>query len=487
MRNALSQRFNNRFGANFYSIFKSHFEEYATSMTKNIEYLYNYLFLLADYIKKEVSVASASRLLRPTDDRYLTRLIASKKFKSYDAFFGFLIETLFMTEVKTLFNDPTKISEFKEKFLDISFEYGKGVVFDNDHILEGQFDALVYSLYAFNKLGMTEPVNPNNPIGLYLLSHLSRDYSDSRNEQMIRQQLAKGLATYQIFEIKRTLERNQLSSQVRKISTRFYQFGRQASEAITLAIDRCNNYADLLFSDKSVRRASIGTLVHKPLEIIIYKILKLKGLISGMETKVIPGRYFAVDQSIVKNDLFLSSIDLSFLKKIIQRNIRYHSLSLSVDEVLSNIQHFVIDYTISSSLKVSVGTIKKPGKVRKPGYYSEHQFLFIVNYDPSLDNHKYYDNRMRDKMILDGIPHPEMVSFIGVEDLVDLLLKEGDEKDEKYGKLLIELNNLLTLVELAKKRKSKFDELIRLYDKASDEFDRLKLSGIIGGYIGDLV
>ncbi len=53
--------------------------------------------------------------------------------------------------------------------------------------------------------------------------------------------------------------------------------------------------------------------------------------------------------------------------------------------------------------------------------------------------------------------------------------------------LLIELNNLLTLIELAKKRKSKFDELIILYDKASEEFDKLKVTGIIGGYIGDLV
>ncbi|MFX0022369.1 MAG: hypothetical protein ACFE9S_08575, partial [Candidatus Hermodarchaeota archaeon] len=450
-------------GANLYSIFKTHFKDYITSVDKRIEFLYNYLFLLADYTSMDISVARASTLLRPRDDRYLTRLISPKKFKSPDAFFSFLVEVFKLTDNQRIFSSKAKKEGFRKEFIDFSFKYAKSAVFDNDHIPKKQFEALTYSLYAFNKLGRRENVNPNNPLGLYLLSHLSRDFSESSNEQMIRQQLSKGISTLQIFEIMSELRRNRIRQR----------------EVVDLTLKKCENYAFGLARDREQRRASIGTLVHKPLELLIYELLKSRFLIHDFETLLVHNRKFAADQAMKFDNNFRQSIDLNILKTIIRKNLQYFGSSSTVGEILKKIQHVIIDYTISSSKKALVGIQSKPGKVRKP-YQSENRFLFIVNFDPKLNDPNKIDLYIKKIMKREKIHNPEMVQFIGINDFKKLF--------KIVGKFETELDNLLKDVSLAQKKMIGMKILMKRYNEASDELKEIQgTTGIGHNFIGDLI
>ncbi|MFX1377150.1 MAG: hypothetical protein ACFFA0_15195 [Promethearchaeota archaeon] len=72
------------------------------------------------------------------------------------------------------------------------------------------------------------------------LSHLSRDYSDVENTQMIRQQLSKDTASFQVFEILNDLRHYQLLDR----------------EAVGFAVDYCEDYAGKVFSDRKSRTSS---------------------------------------------------------------------------------------------------------------------------------------------------------------------------------------------------------------------------------------
>lgn len=60
LRNSLSDKFSSQFNG----FFKNHFDNYAAKMHYNVEFLYKYLFLLADHIEvgDGISVSSASKL-----------------------------------------------------------------------------------------------------------------------------------------------------------------------------------------------------------------------------------------------------------------------------------------------------------------------------------------------------------------------------------------------------------------------------------------
>jgi len=258
---------------------------------------------------------------------------------------------------------------------------------------------------------------------------------------------------------------------------------------VGLAVDYCEEYAGKIFSDKKSRLSSLGILAHKPIQVLMYKLLESRGIVgSGIETRILSDRQYRVDQSMKMSNELLGSIDLSLFKGIINRNINFLGSSATVEGILSQLEHMVLDYTLSSSYKVTVGTSERKGKVRKH-YQSDKNFFFIVNYKLGLSNPQYYDNRIKEMMVRDNINNPEMVSFIGIDEFVQLFRFEGDETINLFGtegSFFTILDKILTLTELAQTKRWAFAELRALYNDASKVFNELRVSGAVDKYIGDL-
>jgi len=441
-------------------------------LNKRVQFIYKYLFLLVDHTNVDVSAKAASELLRAEDGRYLTRLIVPDTRKSYEAFFGFIVETLTMADTTDIFKSLEDCVKFKDRFLAISFEYAKDVVIKNDFIPKEQFEFLVHSLYAYNKLGKKEGVNKNNPKGLYLLTHLSRDFTEAGNKQAIRQGLYNGRPTFQVYAITDDLRKKELVDR----------------QAVGLAISKGEEYQGIIYSNWKSKVSTLGILAHKPLQIIIHKILQSRGIEGlGIDTTVISDRDYNPDHSMRFTKKLLDSIDLTLFKKIIERNIGQVGSSLTVDQVLKNLQHMVLDYTLSKDKVVNIGTVEKPGKVRKH-YQSPSSFFFIINYNKDLKNPSYTDEYIKKKMVKHSINDPEMVCFISLNEFIRLFKIDVNKKGKFFPKLdkNLSVKDIVDLIEDAKKKRWAFDELRIIYNAASDEYEKLKGKGVVGQYIGDL-
>ncbi|MFX1478141.1 MAG: hypothetical protein ACFFCI_08410 [Promethearchaeota archaeon] len=477
LRNSL----NNKCISQFDSIFRTHFDLYIERMNKNVEFLYKYLFLLSDYVTGDISVKFRVNPFSKGDPegpvyirgrgnlggvQNIAQLIIPDTSKSLDAFFGFLIETLTAVDRVGLFNTLRDIVDFKSDFIDLAFEYGKELVFNNDFIPREQFDFMVHSLYAYNSLGKRGDINDNNPMGLYLLADLSKDFTNTQDKQAIKQQLRRGTPTIQVFEIIRDLRINQLRDR----------------QAVGIAIEQGERYEEVIYSDKISRSTTLGILAHKPIQLIIYQFLKSKGILGlGLDTRVLSDRQYNPDQSLRVNSKFLETIDLALFKALIHRNVKQTRISFTPEEILHQIQYMVWDYTLTSSEEYTIGTIEEPGKVRKH-YQSPSTFFLIINYNKDLRSSSYFDKKIKTKMIKNDLNNPEMVSFISVSEFIQLI----KIKDNQHGDFLTRLNKILTLIETAKSKRRAFNELRELYNDALVDYNKLKASGIVGGYIGDL-
>jgi hypothetical protein len=357
-------------------------------------------------------------------------------------FFSLTTRLLIICESQLDFKTINDLRNFQEEVIDIVWEqlqeYRKeGFSSISDHSKKEQFTALVFVLYAYNRLGL----KGSGPDNQFTLNDLSARFSNNFRG-MITQQFWYGRETRQIGRI------------IIDLKT---QIGKNPN-LIEFVLDKCENYYKVM--DKISRDKVIGDLCHPILESLFYKELHTNTKVSW-EVKNDKGKVMDLISGISQNS---EELDMNKLIELISKNCEIYGIENPM-EILKKIKDIAIDFTLTYNPEfLTQENIKNLGKVYKH-YQAENRLLFIVNFRKEINSGKatLINELIHQNIKTDSkIDYKEHIIFISIDDLMDVL---------KISDIRQNVDQLVDYAKAALREKIYLDKLERWF---LDEFNYLK-------------
>jgi len=271
----------------------------------------------------------------------------------------------------------------------------------SDKIVKTQFEAIIYTLYAYNKLGM----KGSNSKSYYSINDLSESVSQSRS--LITSQFSEGRRTAQVGKLILNLQ---------------IILKSEHNPAVEIALEKCKNYYDIMAEMPAT--SEIGKLSHIIIESYIFKELALRGTKTSWEVETLEGKIMDMISESVDGGLSKESE----LHKLIKTNLElYNQPNVDPAAVWGAIQEIAVDFTLTDNAyfltQENIGDPdKSPGKVYKK-YQDENRMLFIVNFRKIMTSGKArtINEDIHEYIIGKDIKNKQNIIFISMDQFMDIL------------------------------------------------------------------